>query len=96
MGLSTTWTEGAASLPHSRQFEIGTGRDRASVLIRRMENDEGPAMVVRELWVPGESSPRDFLTDTEFVEAIRAADLPPIEGMETIRRSVAATIRALN
>lgn len=96
MELSTTWTEGEASLPHSRQFEIGTGRGRASVVIRRMENDEGPARVVRELWVPGEPSPRGFLTDAGFVEAIRAAALPPIEGMKTIRRSVAATISALN
>ena len=92
MGSSESWSEGEASSPLLRQFEIETEHGRNSVVVRKMDNGDEPGVVVRELWVAGEPKPAEFLTDAEFQAAVKAANLPMMN-METIRRSVAATMQ---
>lgn len=88
---STTWAEGKASLPHSRQYEAKTQKGRNSMVVRKMDSGDAPGVVVRELWLAGEPKPQDFFTDAEFIAAVQAAGLPAID-IEPVRRSVAATM----
>lgn len=89
---SATWDEGQTSSSLSRQYEVTNEHGRHSIVVRKMDNGQEPGVVVRELWVAGEPMPQEFLTDAEFTEAVQAAELPTID-IESIRRSVAATMR---
>src|SRR3989338_4318861 len=91
----SAWTDRSNDcIPHHSLHILGGsqgGRRQASLLLRKMGTQAGRGIVVRELWPAGDRVPQEFSSDRELARAMQQLGLPVFDGLERVRRSVAAT-----